>query len=122
MAQKQKNYAQLTEQIPYLEQQSKQLARAENAVTIEEIEYHLVELVKEVVAKEQAVSKANQHLHTVTEQLEKVRVQYQLAEEKQPRLEQVKEQLIRLQDALPKVKDLSAKSGLKTARSHSRNE
>lgn len=109
LAQKQKDYAQLTEQIPYLEQQSKQLARAENAVTIEEIEYHLVELEKEYVAKEQAVSKANQHLHTVTEQLEKVRVQYQVAEEKQPRLEQVKEQLIRLQDALPKVKDLSAK-------------
>lgn len=106
---KQQNYAKLSEQIPYLEQQSKRLERAENAVTIEEIEYQLVGQEKDFIAKEQALGTANQQLLSVTEQLEKVRVQYQIEEEKQPRLEQVKETLIRLQDALPKVKDLSYK-------------
>lgn len=109
LAQKQQVYAGLTAQIPHLEQQSKRLERAENAVTIEQIEQQYEELAKELIIKEQAVGAAKNNLQMATEQLEKVHIAYRAEEEKQPELEQVKEQLIRLQDALPKVKDLAAK-------------
>lgn len=114
LAQKQQIYKGLTEQIPYLEQQSKRLERAENAVTIEQIEQQYEELEKELMKKEQEVKTAKNNLQIATEQLEKVQVAYQAEEAKQPELEQVKEQLIRLQDALPKVKDLATKQEERT--------
>ena len=109
MEQKNQLYTQLTAQIPHLEQQSKQLERAESAVAIEQIEQQYEELRREFTEKEQAIKTAKEQLQTATAQLEKVQGFYKIEQDNQPELEQTKEQIIRLQDALPKVKDLAAK-------------
>lgn len=108
---KQKKYQTLTSQIPLLEQQSKQLDRAEKAVTVELIEFQFKEFQQEYRAKEQALGKAMNALTVVKEQQEQIQAQYEKEKANQPKLEQLKEQLIRLQDALPKVRDLAAKRG-----------
>lgn len=107
LAEKQQTYVKLADQIPYFEQESKRLEQAEHALTIEEIERQYEEFVTEFAGKEQAVETAKNNLQVATEQLKKVQAAYQMEEEKQPELEQVKTGLIRLQDALPKVRTLA---------------
>lgn len=50
--QKQSTFKELTGQIPHLEQQSKQLERAEKAIHVEQIELQLKELQQEYITKE----------------------------------------------------------------------
>ncbi len=109
LEQKQSKFKELTDQIPHLEQQSKQLERAEKSMNVEQIEFQLKELQKEYTAKEKTLETATSRLVVAKEQLEKVHAQFKKEEENQPKLEELKEQLIRLQDALPKVKDLTTK-------------
>ncbi|AOV07170.1 AAA family ATPase [Sporosarcina ureilytica] len=109
LEQRQNTYQQMVEQIPFFEQEAKRLEQAERALTIEQIEYQFEELTKELVAREEVVVKSVHAVQVAKERLAKVNVQFKVEEEKQQQLEQIKVQLFRLQDALPKVKDLASK-------------
>lgn len=109
LAQKEQLFTTLNEQVPVLKEQSEKLMRADKAVAIEQIDVQFKELRQEYTMKEKTVKIATDALKVAEDQLEQVTAQYKIEEEKQPALESLKAQLIRLQDALPKVKNLTAK-------------
>ena len=104
-----KRYAELKQQIPILEKKSKQLGNAERATAIEQIEIQYAELKKEMEEKTVHLKKASEHVQVLSDKLVKVETQFHEEEAKKPEREKITESLIRLNDTLPKVKELATK-------------
>ncbi len=102
-------YAELTQQIPVLEKKSKQLGDAERASSIEPIEVQYAELKKEVADKTKHLEKASMFVKNLSEKLVEIESQYHAEEAKKPEREKITENLIRLNDTLPKVTELATK-------------
>jgi exonuclease SbcC len=101
--------ATLTEQLPLFEGKEKQLEKAERASVIEGIERHYRELQKEVLEKQQLWNGAVSSEAKAKIKLEKVNLQYSEEENKQEIREKLSESLVRLNDFLPIVKDMTLK-------------
>ena len=112
-------YAELKQQIPILEKKSKQLGNAERATAIEQIEIQYAELKKEMEEKTVHLKKASEQVQILSDKLVKIETQFHEEEAKKPEREKITESLIRLNDTLPKVKELASK---KEALSISKNE
>ncbi len=102
-------YAELKQQIPILEKKSKQLGNAERATAIEQIEIQYAELKKEMEEKTVHLKKASEQVQILSEKLVKIETQFHEEEAKKPEREKITESLIRLNDTLPKVKELASK-------------
>ncbi|MFC6040832.1 AAA family ATPase [Paenisporosarcina macmurdoensis] len=101
--------ATLTEQLPLFEGKEKQLEKAERASVIEGIERHYRELQKEVLEKQQLWNGAVTSEAKAKIKLEQVNLQYNEEENKQEIREKLSESLVRLNDFLPIVKDMTSR-------------
>lgn len=115
-------YTYLTEQIPIMEQKSKAVEQAQRAMSIEQLELNYAELEKEVKSKNEHVAKVTQDVKIIAEQLVQIEALYVFEESKKIEREEITEQLIRLNDALPKVVELAATKDqlLKNKNEHNR--
>ena len=94
LEQRKQRYAELTQQIPFLEKKSKQLGDAERASSIEQIEVQYAELKKEVAEKTNHLKKASEQVQVQSEKLVKIGNQYLVEEAKKPEREKITESLI----------------------------
>jgi exonuclease SbcC len=101
--------ATLTEQLPLFEGKEKQLEKADRASVIEGIERQFRELQKEVLEKQQLWNDAISSEAKAKVKLEQINLQYSEEENKQEIREKVSESLVRLNDFLPIVKDMTLK-------------
>ncbi|MDX1806893.1 MAG: SMC family ATPase [Paenisporosarcina sp.] len=99
----------LTEQLPLFESKEKQFEKAERASVIEGIERHYRELQKEVLEKQQLWNGAVTSESKAKIKLEQVNLQYNEEENKQEIREKLSESLVRLNDFLPVVKDMTSR-------------
>ncbi|HLG28438.1 MAG TPA: AAA family ATPase, partial [Paenisporosarcina sp.] len=99
----------LTEKLPLFEGKEKQLEKAERASVIEGIERHFRELQKEVLEKQQLWNGAITSEAKAKIKLEQVNLQYSEEENKQEIREKLSESLVRLNDFLPIVNDMTLK-------------
>lgn len=99
----------LTEQLPSFTEKEKQLEKAERASVIEGIELQYRELQKEVLEKNELWNEAIFKEAKSKETLEQVNLQYIGEENKQEDREKLSESLIRLNDFLPIVTDMTSK-------------
>mgnify|MGYP006315202745 FL=1 len=99
----------LTEQLPLFEGKEKQLEKAERASVIEGIERHYKELQKEVLEKKQFWDGAITSEAKAKANLEQVNIHYIQQENKHIEREKLSESLVRLNDFLPIVKDMTLK-------------
>lgn len=109
LAQRKAVYAELSNQVPFLEKEAKRLGDAERAVTIEQLEIQFVELKKEVGTKQVHLEKAVRSVQLIAKEIEEIEAHYTIEEGKKPEREKVAESLMRLQDALPQVAALASK-------------
>lgn len=99
----------LTEQLPLFVDKETQLEKAERASVIEGIELQYRELQKEVLEKHELWNGAIYKEDKAKEKLEQVNLQFIEEETKQEVREKLSEALIRLNDFLPIVKDMTSK-------------
>ena len=109
LGKRKQRYTELKQQIPILEKKSKQLGNAERATAIEQIEIQYAELKKEMEEKTVHLKKASELVQVLSDKLVKIETQFQEEEAKKPEREKITESLIRLNDTLPKVKELASK-------------
>ena len=101
--------ATLTEQLPLFEGKEKQLEKADRASVIVGIERQFRELQNEVLEKQQLWNGAITSEVKAKVKLEQVNLQYSEEENKQEIREKLSESLVRLNDFLPIVKDMTSK-------------
>lgn len=106
---KEQKLQKLTEQLPLFEGKEMQLEKAERASVIEGIERNFKELQKEVLEKQQLWDGAVTSEAKAKEKLEHMNLQYIEEENKQEIREKLSESLVRLNDFLPIVKDMTSK-------------
>ena len=106
---RQQIYTDLSRNIPRMESQSKKLELAERASSIEQIELQYVELKKEVGVKALQLKKESNTVQLLSKRLDEIEKAYTAEEERKPEREKNTEQLIRLNDMLPKVAELASK-------------
>lgn len=99
----------LTEQLPLIESKEQKLENAERASVIEGIESNYKELQKEVQEKLQLWNRAVTFETKAKEKLDQVNLRYVEEENKQEIREKISESLVRLNDFLPVVKDMTSK-------------
>jgi exonuclease SbcC len=99
----------LSTKLPVVKRKEQQLADADRAVTIGEIERQFTALLEEMNVKESELKNATVALQMATEQMEAAKHRYLVEEGKQGERENVTESLIRLHDHLPAVSGLAAK-------------
>lgn len=99
----------LTDQSPLFERKEKQLEQAERASGIEGLERQYRELQKEVLDKQHLWNRAVTSEANAKAKLEQVNIQYVEEEKKQEDREKLNESLVRLNDFLPVVQDMTAK-------------
>lgn len=109
LAQRKAVYAELSNQVPFLEKEAKRLGDAERAVAIEQLEVQFVELKKEVDMKTEQLEKAVRSVQLIAKEVEEIEAHYLVEEGKKPEREKVAESLMRLRDALPQVAALASK-------------
>ncbi len=102
-------FEELTAQVPMLEEKSKKLQQAEQALAIEQIERQYFELEKEARTKKGICQQAHETLNLAVKRVEEIETQYKIEADKKTEREQVSEQLLRLTDALPVVSELKTK-------------
>ena len=110
--QKELALTELTERLPLMNRKEQQLAEAERAVAIEEVEMQFSELKKEVAGKADALEKATITLQTATGKMEETELLFKAEEERKVDREQLTENLIRLKDHLPAVSELASKEAM----------
>lgn len=99
----------LTEQSPLFERKEKQLEQAERASGIEGLERQYRELQNEVLEKQHLWNRAVTSETNAKAKLEQVNLLYVEEENKQENREKLNESLVRLNDFLPVVRDMTAK-------------
>lgn len=109
LAQRKIVYAELANQVPFLEKEAKRLGDAERAVAIEQLEIQFVELKKEVGIKTEYLEKAVRSVQLIAKEIEEIEAHYTIEEGKKPEREKLAESLMRLHDALPQVAALASK-------------
>ena len=92
-----------------IERKEQQLAEAERAVTIEEIERQLTALQEEVVGKTDNLNNASAAVRMAEEQMEIAKNRFQAEVGRKEEREKLTEMLFRLQDHLPAVSSLAVK-------------
>ncbi|MFC5590469.1 AAA family ATPase [Sporosarcina soli] len=106
---KERALQELSTKLPLLKRKEQQLADADRAVTIGEIERQFTALQEEMIVKDSELKNATVALQMATEQMEAAKHRYLVEEGKQEEREKVTESLIRLHDHLPAVSGLAAK-------------
>ncbi|WP_342510441.1 SMC family ATPase [Sporosarcina sp. FSL K6-1522] len=114
LAKRQVIYTELANKVPFLEQQAKRLGNAERAAAIEQLELQFVELTREVGAKKAHLEKTAHTVQVIAQEVKAIEAQYRAEESKKSEREQLTENLIRLQDALPKVSALATQKEVLT--------
>ncbi|MER2089596.1 MAG: AAA family ATPase [Sporosarcina sp.] len=99
----------LVEQSPVMERKEHQIADAERAVSISEIEMQFLALKEEVVTKSNDLEKAKHAVQIATEKMEDAKRDFHIEEGRKVEREKLTESLIRLNDYLPAVSSISAK-------------
>lgn len=99
----------LSTKLPVIKRKEQQLADAERAVTIGEIERQFTALQEEMVVKEREWKNASHAFQLATERMEEAKHRYLEEEDKKEERDRVTESLIRLLDHLPAVSGLAAK-------------
>ncbi|MBE1554330.1 AAA family ATPase [Sporosarcina limicola] len=99
----------LSERIPLMDTKEQQLAEAERAAAIEEIELQYSGLKKEVIQKAAALEKASYAVQVATEKMGKNEILFKAEEGRKEEREQLAETLIRLNGHLPAVSELASK-------------
>lgn len=106
---KERALQELSTKLPLFKRKEQQLADADRAVTIGEIERQFTALQEEMIVKDSELKNATVALQMATEQMEAAKHRYLVEEGKQEEREKVTESLIRLHDHLPAVSGLAAK-------------
>ncbi len=106
---KERALQELSTKLPLVKRKEQQLADADRAVTIGEIERQFTALQKEMIVKDGELKNATVALQMATEQMEAAKHRYLVEEGKQGEREKVTESLIRFHDHLPAVSGLAAK-------------
>ena len=101
--------AEKTEQLPSIKSKEQQLADAERAASLVEIESQFNGLTEELVLKTASYKKAQDILLEATDSLEKANTIYTQEDEKRTERDRLTEQLYKLNSYLPSVSDLSSK-------------
>lgn len=99
----------LAEQLPTMERKEQQLADAERAVSIGEIEMQFQALKEETVSKAVDLKRAQEAVQIATEKMELAGQRFRAEEERKEDRDQLTESLIRLKDYLPEVSSLASK-------------
>lgn len=99
----------LVEQLPTMERKEQQMANAERAASIGEIELQFLTLKEESISKTNGFQKAKQAVQVATEVMEDAKYQFLVEEGRKMEREKLTESLIRLNDYLPAVASLAAK-------------
>ena len=109
LQQKEAVLKELVTKLPMIERKEQQLAEAERAVTIEEIERQLTALQEEEVGKTDNLNNASAAVRMAEEQMEIAKNRFQAEVGRKEEREKLTEMLFRLQDHLPAVSSLAAK-------------
>ncbi|MFS0574785.1 SMC family ATPase [Sporosarcina sp. 179-K 3D1 HS] len=109
LKQKEEVFAQLNGQKPAMDRKEKQLADAERAAAIVEIELQYKQLERETASKTATLENAEKEARNAEELSIQVDAEYKTEESRNPERLQLTEQLIRLKDYLPTITDLAAK-------------
>ena len=109
LQQKEAVLKELVTKLPMIERKEQQLAEAERAVTIEEIERQLTALQEEEVGKTDNLNNASAAVRMAEEQMEFAKNRFQAEVGRKEEREKLTEMLFRLQDHLPAVSSLAAK-------------
>ena len=99
----------LTEQLPIMEQKEQQLADAERAVSIGEVEMQLLGLKEETATKADNLKRAEEAVRAATEKMEVAGQRFEVEEARKDEREKLSESLIRLKDFLPAVSSLASR-------------
>nr|WP_218627907.1 SMC family ATPase [Sporosarcina sp. E16_8] len=99
----------LTEQLPIMERKEQQIADAERAISIGEIEMQLIVLKEETAVKADNHKNATAIVQVATEKMELAGQHFRVEEGRKADRENLTESLIRLKDYLPPVSSLAAK-------------
>ncbi|MCZ2257921.1 AAA family ATPase [Sporosarcina sp. G11-34] len=110
--QKESAVTELSEQLPLINGKEQQLAGAERAAAIEEVEMQFSELKKEVAAKAGSLEKATVALQAATDTMEETELLFKVEEGRKGDRERLAENLIRLKDHLPAVSELASKEAM----------
>jgi DNA repair protein SbcC/Rad50 len=109
LQQKEAALNELVTKLPINERKEQQLAEAERAVAIEEIERQLTVLQEEVVGKTDNLTNASAAVRMAEEQMELAKSRFHAEAGRKEEREKLTEMLIRLQDHLPAVSSLVEK-------------
>ncbi len=109
LQQKEAVLKELVTKLPMIERKEQQLAEAERAVTIEEIESQLTALQEEEVGKTDNLNNASAAVRMAEEKMEIAKKRFQDEVGRKEEREKLTEMLFRLQDHLPAVSSLAAK-------------
>lgn len=109
LKQKEEALAKLIEQKPGMDRKEKQLADAEGAAAISEIELQLIQLERETASKRTILETAEKEANEAAGFAEKAEAEVMVEENRNPERLQLTEQLIRLKDYLPTVMNLDSK-------------
>lgn len=99
----------LTEKLPIVVRKEQQIADAERAASIGEIEIQLLALKEEAAAKADNLKNAKETVRVATEKMELAGQRFRVEEERKDDREKLTESLIRLKDFLPAVSSLASK-------------
>jgi exonuclease SbcC len=99
----------LSEQLPAMHQKEQQIADAERAVSIGEIEMQFQTLREETVSKGDGFKKAKEAVRVAIEKMELARQRFGVEEARKAEREKLTESLIRLKDFLPAVSSVASK-------------
>ena len=99
----------LTTKLPVIKRQEQQLADAERAINIGEIERQFIALHEEMIEKGTDLQNASVALSLATEQMEEAKRRYVEEEGKKDERDKVTESLIRLHNHLPAVSSLATR-------------
>jgi len=109
LRQKELSLNELTERLPILEQKEQQIADAERAASISELEKQLLGLKEETAAKADNLKNAKVAVQLATEKMELAGRRFRVEEARKDDREKLTESLIRLKDFLPAVSSLASK-------------
>lgn len=99
----------LEQQKPHIQLKEKQLADADRAAIIHEIESYYIQQEQEVLAKRQELEKTTEQVDFAMAQLAEIERVYSEVELQEPERDEASEKLIRLRHHLPAVTQLAAK-------------
>lgn len=109
LRQKELSLNELTEQLPIMERKEQQIADAERAVSIGELEMQLLGLKEETAAKVDILKNAKEAVRVAKEKMELAGQRFRVEEARKADREKLTESLIRLKDFLPAVSSLASK-------------